>query len=168
MNSTVQRLIGTLGLKPLPVEGTLFAETWRSSHAFAAGQPCGTSMIGMYCEEPPSLSRFHRLDFDEVWHFHAGDPLRLVLLYPDGTSGEVVLGPDPLRGHRLQFVVPAGVWQAGHLVPGGTYALYGCTLAPGFVPGIFQAGSRQRLLEGWPDRAADIACLGCDHDGGMA
>lgn len=163
----VARWIEEYGLRPLPVEGTLFAETWRSVQEVAPGRPMGTSMIGLYCEEPLSRSRFHRLTADEVWHFHAGDPLRLVLLYPDGSSRDVLLGPDVHRGHRVQFVVPAGVWQAGHLVPGGVGALYGCTLAPGFVPGMFEAGSRERLLRGWPDRAADIALLGCDRDGGM-
>ena len=70
-------------------------------------------MIGMYAHEPLSRSLFHRLPADEVWHFYGGDPLRLVLLYPGGQSADVILGPDPLAGQKVQFVVPAGVWQAG-------------------------------------------------------
>ncbi len=52
----------------LPVEGTLFKSTWRSDVCTAVGGPAGTAMIGLYAESPESLSCFHRLDHDEVWH----------------------------------------------------------------------------------------------------
>ena len=94
MHPTIRRLIDLHRLTPLPVEGTLFAQTYRSAQELAPGLPAATAMIGLYCEDPPSRSRFHRLTRDELWHFHAGDPLRLILLRPDG-------------------------WQAGHLEPGG-------------------------------------------------
>lgn len=163
MKPIVSQLIERYGLKPLPVEGTLFAQTYRTAAEVDPGHPTGTAMIGMYCEEPRSESLFHRLTIDEVWHFYGGDPLRLILLYPDGSSRDVILGPDPLAGHEVQFVVPAGVWQAGHLVTGGTHALYGCTLAPGFVPEIFEAGTVGKLLGKYPDREADIRRYGCEE-----
>ena len=62
------------------------------------GGPAGTAGVGLFCDDPPSRSLFHRLAFDEVWHFYAGDPLRLVLLHPDGSDEEVVLGGDVLAG----------------------------------------------------------------------
>ncbi len=106
-----------------------------------------------------SLSLFHRLTADEVWHFYAGDPLRLVLLYPDGSSRDVSMGNEPLKGQQVQFVVPAGVWQAGHLLEGGRYSLYGCTVAPGFTGDIFEGGSRVKLLSLYPAWAEDILRL---------
>ena len=157
----IAALVQRYGFKPLPVEGTLFVETYRSAVEVAPGRSCGTMMLGLFCEEPRSESGFHRLGTDEVWCFHAGDPLRLILLYPDGTSRDVVLGPDPLRGHEVQWVVPAGVWQAGHLVAGGRYALYGCTLSPGFSPGIFEGGTVDALLATHPDREVDIRRYAC-------
>ncbi len=48
----VKALIDQLGLKPLPVEGTLYAETYRSSGGYEDGKPCGTAMLGLYCDEP--------------------------------------------------------------------------------------------------------------------
>ena len=33
---------------------------------------------------------------------------RLVLLFPDGTSATVIMGPDLAAGHRVQHLVPAG------------------------------------------------------------
>lgn len=162
MHPEISALIQRYGLRPLPVEGTLFAQTYRTAAEVSPGHPAGTAMVGLYCEEPRSESLFHRLTVDEVWHFYSGDPLRLILLYPDGSSRDVVLGPDPLRGHEVQFVVPAGVWQAGHLIPGGRYSLYGCTLAPGFVSGIFEGGLLDRLLADYPDREADLRRFSCE------
>lgn len=156
MHPEVKALIDHFHFQPLPIEGTLFASTYRSAQEYEAGKPVGTAMMGMYCEDPYSLSMFHKLKYDEVWHFYAGDPLRLVLLYPDGSSRDVILGSDPLNGQLVQFVIPAGVWQAGHMLEGGKYSLFGCTVAPGFTGDIFEGGARERLLAMYPDRAYDI------------
>ncbi|MFM7556398.1 MAG: cupin domain-containing protein [Verrucomicrobiota bacterium] len=165
MHPTIQTLIDRYVLEPLPIEGTLFVQTYRTARETEPGRPAGTAMIGLYCEEPLSQSLFHRLTLDEVWHFHAGDPFRLILLHPDGTSGDVVLGPDPLKGHHSQVVVPAGVWQAAHLIAGGLYALYGCTLAPGYTPDIFEGGTRAALMATHPSRRDDIERFCCpDHE----
>jgi predicted cupin superfamily sugar epimerase len=165
----VRALIDHFGLEPLPVELTLFSRTYRSQARLPAGGPYGSAILGLYCEEPLSMSLFHQLTVDEVWHFYGGDPLRLVLLYPDGSSRDVVMGGNPLAGQHVQFVVPAGVWQAGHLLPGGRYALYGCTMAPGFMSEMFTGGLKSQLLARYPDRAADIALLGIEdgHDARM-
>jgi len=87
-----------------------------------------------------------------------------VLLRPDGSSDDIVLGGDPFAGHRVQFVIPAGVWQAGELVPGGSWALFGCTMAPGFTGTCFEGGRRAELLASHPDRASDIERLGIPDD----
>lgn len=160
----VKTLIELFHLKPLPVEGTLFFSTYRSTAKQMDGKPCGTAMIGLYCNVPCSVSLFHRLPVDEIWHFYAGDPLRLVLLYPDGSSQDVIMGSDPLKGHHVQFVVPAGVWQAGHIVDGGRFSLYGCTMAPGFTSDMFEGGTRTYLRSAFPDRSSDIERLACADD----
>jgi predicted cupin superfamily sugar epimerase len=90
MHPEIQALIEHYGFTPLPVEGSLFLSTYRSATEFDGGKPFGTAMIGMFCNEPYSVSRFHRLPVDEIWHFYGGDPLRLILLYPDGTSRDVI------------------------------------------------------------------------------
>jgi predicted cupin superfamily sugar epimerase len=165
MDADVVALIAHFGLTPLPSEGTLFASTYRSTTDVPGGGPCGTAIVAMYCNDPLSHSLFHRLLVDEVWHFYGGDPLRLVLLHADGSSREVIMGPDPLAGHCVQLVVNAGVWQAGHLVAGGRYALFGCTMAPGFTDAMYEGGARDVLAARYPDRRDDIARLGCDpHD----
>jgi predicted cupin superfamily sugar epimerase len=151
MEPEVRALIERFGLRRLPVEGTLFAETYRSATA--------TVMIGVYCVDPPSRSAFHRLSRAELWQADAGDAFRLVLLAADGTSREVVMGGD---GGIRQLVVPAGTWQAGELLPGGRYALFRCTMAPGFTPDCFQASTAELLVAGWPERESDIRRLCVD------
>ena len=69
MNPTIQALIHRYRLEPLPVEGTLFVQSYRTALELQPGRPAGTAMIGLYCEEPLSHSLFHRLTLDEVWHF---------------------------------------------------------------------------------------------------
>lgn len=157
----VQALISHFRLVRLPAEGTLFTSTYRSTHEFENGAPVGTGMIGLYCAEPLSQSLFHKLPADEIWHFYAGDPLRLVLLYPDGSSRDVIMGGHPLQGELIQFVIPAGVWQAGHVRDGGRYSLFGCTMAPGFTDDMYHGGTREALMQLYPDRADDIRRFGC-------
>jgi uncharacterized protein len=141
----------------LPVEATFFAQTYLSEDAYGDGKIC-TAGVGLYCADPPSRSLFHRLTFDEIWHFYAGDPLRLVLLHPDGSDDDVILG-DPLAGHAVQHVVPAGSWQAGEVVAGGSWSFFGVTMAPGFTPECFEGGRADELLERYPGRAEDIERL---------
>ena len=147
----MRALIERFDLRPLPVEGTLFAETYRSSAASA--------IVALYSVDPPSRSNFHVLTHDELWHAYAGDPFRLILLYPDGTSADVVMGRDTGAGQHVQFTVPAGTWQAGELLPGGRFALFGCTMAPGFTPDCFEGGRAAPLIAGWPSRESDIRRL---------
>ncbi len=156
----------------LPVEGTLYTSTWRSQAELADGGPVSTAMLGMYTDFPLSVSCFHRLKFDEVWHFYEGTPLDLFLLYPDGRTEQVRLGPDDLR----QFEVPAGVWQAGRLAPApeeagltswptsthlgeSRYALFGCTMAPGFTGRCFEAAQPDLLQHLYPSMREVIAEL---------
>ncbi len=159
MDADIRALIEHYDFRPLPVEGTLFTQSYRSQERTADGTHAGTAIVGMFCNEPRSFSCFHTLTHDELWHFYAGDPLRLILLYADGSSETVVLGTDYAAGQFVQFTVPAGVMQAGELVPGGRYALYGCTMAPGFTPAGFVAETADEMIPKWPDRAADIRRL---------
>ncbi len=148
-----------LELSRLPVEGTFYRQTYRSAETLENGDPAGTAMIGLYSVDPPSFSRFHRLDRRELWHFYLGDPLEIILLFPDGSHRVVVMGTDIAGGELVQFEVPAGVWQAARVKKGGILSLYGCTLAPGFTPECFEAGTAELLLPKYPDMEKYIAEL---------
>jgi predicted cupin superfamily sugar epimerase len=146
-------------MEVLPVEGTFYRNTYVSTQKQPDGSPIGTAMIGMYCNQPVSASCFHRLQYDEIWHFYGGDAFTLILLFPDRSSKEIIMGPNPLDGEHIQYVVPAGVWQAGYLNPGGRYALFGCTMAPGFTGAIFEAADILQLISQYPEHSDDILRL---------
>ncbi|MEL6842244.1 MAG: cupin domain-containing protein [Bacteroidota bacterium] len=160
MHPTIQSLIEHYQFERLPLEGTLFKNTYRSAKQDSKGTPHATAMIGLYCHEPESLSRFHRLTQDEVWHFYGGDPFELHLLHSDGFAERIVMGLDTSQGQKLQYVVPAGVWQAACLSEQGLYALFGCTLSPGFTAECFEAGLAERLIEAYPNQQTIIQKLG--------
>ena len=159
MNPAVKKLVDHFQMEELPVEGTHYKRTYLSKYSYGAG-PLSTAIIGLYSKEPISHSRFHRLQADEIWHFYKGDPFALYLLYPDGSSRKVIMGKEILKGHKVQYVVPANVWQAGELLPGGTYALFGCTMTPGFTPDGFEGGQTQKLLKDFPGSSEVIKRLG--------
>lgn len=155
-----QAILDHYPFERIPVEGTLYISTYRSSEKTIEGKPAGTAIIALYSEAPQSESCFHRLQHDEVWHVYGGDPFQLILLHPDGSSEEILMGCNPLKGEKVQFVIPANTWQAGSIIPGGRYALFGNTMAPGFDGSDFEAGTISNLIEQYPDRADDILRLG--------
>ena len=128
MNSA-ETLISTLELAPHP-EGGWYRETWRSGVTDANGRPSGTAILFLLCAQ--ERSHWHRVDADEIWHFHAGAPLNM-RLSPDkaGPAREHVLGPDPGAGQTPQLVVPANHWQSAEST--GDWTLVGCTVSPGFL-----------------------------------
>jgi len=145
--ASAREIIEALGLEPHP-EGGWYRETWRAE---AAGQgtgqgtghgerAAGTAIY--YLLEGGQVSRWHRVDATEVWHWYAGAPLALALS-PDGRARrEAILGPDIAAGQRPQAVVPAGCWQSA--APMGDFTLAGCTVSPAFVFEGFELAP-----EGW-------------------
>src|SRR6476659_6453988 len=96
------RMRARFGLRPRESgEGTFIRQNLRDDHA--------TAIVALLGGE--HYSALHRLDATEVYHFYAGAPRRMLLLFPDGRIEEPVLGRDYEAGHLPQIVVPKGVWQ---------------------------------------------------------
>jgi len=75
------------------------------------------------------VSRWHRVDAAELWHWYGGVPLLLEV--KDGEARhDHRLGPDWLEGEHPHALVPAGAWHSAHSL--GAWTLTGCTVAPGF------------------------------------
>lgn len=121
---TADELIARLGLRPHP-EGGHFAETFRAPDA---GRAAGTAIY--FLLRAGERSHWHKVDADEIWHFHAGAPLELSLSDDGRTIRRVRLGIDFGLDEQPQAVVPRHVWQAARSL--GAWTLVGCTVSPGF------------------------------------
>ncbi|HEX2841466.1 cupin domain-containing protein [Hyphomicrobium sp.] len=120
------RIIAELGLVPHP-EGGHFRETFRD--AASDGRRAHSTAI-YFLLKAGEVSRWHRVDAVEVWHWYAGAPLMLATAPPDGDVQMVCLGPAVLDGERSQGIVATGHWQQAWSL--GDWTLVGCTVAPGF------------------------------------
>ncbi|WP_235834485.1 cupin domain-containing protein, partial [Actinomadura logoneensis] len=134
-----------LDLLPHP-EGGWYRETWRSAHEFTPdgypGPRAGATAI-YFLLPPGEESMWHAVRSDEMWLWHSGGPLDLVLggngdrpaerTATGGGAGTrtVVLGPDVTGGQVPQAVVPAGHWQAAR-PSGDREVLVSCVVSPGF------------------------------------
>lgn len=159
MDKRIQDIIDHFKFEILPEEGMFFKQTYRSSILNEEGAPLGTAMIGMYCNSPLSFSSFHKLTQDETWHFYFGDPLTLYLLHENGKMEEVTMGSNFEKDELIQFTVPAGVWQAGCTKEGGQFSVFGCTLSPGFTSSCFEAGTKDVLINKFPQHKRIIEQL---------
>lgn len=137
---TPEEIIKAFNMKPLENEGGYFAETYRSKDSTAI----------YYLLTRETFSAMHRLSGDEIWHFYIGDPVEMLQLHPDGGGEAMFLGNASLQGQRMQVMVPGGTWQGSRLVPGGTFALFGTTMAPPFTLSEFALGERTELLKKYP------------------
>lgn len=161
MTAQPDEIAARLGLEPLPAEGGRFRRTWAGPED-ATGRPAGSAILMLLSGERGDFSAMHRLPIDEVWHFHRGDVLELLLLHPDGRDELRLLGGGD--GQLAQTVVPAGTWMGARVAPGGAWTLFGATMAPGFVPADYEGGDVEELVRRYPGREALIRAL-CRPDG---
>src|SRR6266545_5477269 len=156
---TPEQLVELWNLKTMPTENVRFSQSYVDDEVGPDGKPLCSAIVALLVDDPSVFSDMHRLPTDEIWHFYLGDPIELLLLHPDGRDELVILGHDVLAGQRVQTVVVAGVYMGARLRPGGEFAVYGNTMAPGFVLTDFEAAGAEELIAGWPQRAELIRAL---------
>jgi len=144
--------VKALGMTPHP-EGGYFAENYRSGsvispEGFSGNRSICTSIY--FLLESGQYSALHRIKSDEIWHFYAGGPLEILEITREGKQKTTILGSDVLNGQKLSYVVPTGNWFGSRPAPGCTFALVGCTVAPGFDFLDFEMPGRSAFLEKFP------------------
>lgn len=159
--------IDRLHLEPLPEEGGLYREIYRSDESipaaalpdrFDGSRSYSTSIY--YLLESPEFSAFHRIQQEEIWHFYDGTPCTLHIIDPEaGTLSQPTLGRNVDAGQQLQIVVPRGHLFAATVDDPEGYVLAGCTVAPGFAFADFEAPPRRVLLDRYPQHADLITRL---------
>ena len=154
---TADDLIKKFNMKLLPGEGGYYCETHRSDHIlpesslsenYNSERSLSTSIY--YMHTPNTKSLLHRLPTEEIYHYYLGDPVFMLLLFPDGKIEQVILGHDLENDHTVQLTVPKNVWQGSFLLSGGKYALMGTTMAPGFDFADNEIGQADELLKLYP------------------
>lgn len=155
MHSRARYLIDTLDLAPHP-EGGFYRRVFESSLTGADGRPQSSAIL--FLLPAGTVSRWHRVDADELWHFHEGSALELLVAErPDANVRRDLLGPVG-EGSLPQRTVPAHAWQAARCL--GDYVLVGCTVSPAFEFAGFRLladdGEAQRDWPRLKDEFADL------------
>ena len=135
MADAAQAMIAALRLAPHP-EGGWYRETWRAAAAAPAadGARAGGTAI-LFLLEAGQRSHWHRVDADELWLWHAGSPLVVLVEQENGAVQEFALGGDVAGGYQPQCLVPAGRWQSAEVratEARAGWALVSCVVVPGF------------------------------------
>jgi len=147
-------IIEKLKLTPHP-EGGYFRETYRSEilipgsfSGVPAERNLSTSIY--YLLEEKDISLFHRIKSDEIWHHYLGSS---VILHCLGENGyfKVKIGSKIEESEIPQFTVRANIWFAAEVEDKESYALSGCTVAPGFDFNDFEMGDRNELIRQFPE-----------------
>jgi predicted cupin superfamily sugar epimerase len=103
----------------------------------------------------------HRIRSDQLYHHYLGDPLEVLMLYPDGTGAVAVVGSDLAAGERPQLFVPGNTFHTSRLeAPGGEgYALLASTEWPGVEPPDVEHGDVEELAAAYPDMGEQIVAF---------
>jgi predicted cupin superfamily sugar epimerase len=165
MTKDAKYWIKKLKLEPHP-EGGFYRRTYKADLVlrrealppqFTARRAASTAIY--FLLEGKSFSAFHRLRSDELWHFYVGAPVLVHVIGESGEYSKILLGNDPDAGEALQAAVKAGCWFASHVKGGKSFALVGCTVAPGFDFEDFELAKREELIRHYPQHREIIERL---------
>jgi predicted cupin superfamily sugar epimerase len=138
-----EAIIGHLGLVRHP-EGGWYREGYRDAPADGSR---GRLAHIFFLLKAGEVSRWHRVDVLEIWHYSSGAPLTLSIASPGAPIRHHVLGSNLLQGEAPHVIVPANAWQTAR--SRGAFTLVGCSTVP-----AFQYDGFELAAEGWepPDR----------------
>lgn len=134
----------------------MYRETYRCKD-MVCGRSCGSAIYFLLSGN--AFSHLHRMETDEVYHFHLGSPVELLEISAEGVCVVHTLGVDILAGQVPQLVIPGGSWQGSHLAKGGDYALLSTTMSPAFIPADYENASRAEMLLKYPQHKDLITLL---------
>jgi predicted cupin superfamily sugar epimerase len=158
--TTAREIVDALGLEPNQTCGyvrvtfgsPLQLPAGTLPHPYTAARPLGSALYFLVAPEAPV--RLHRIANDQLYHYYAGDPLDLVLMLPDGSTAQHVVGGDVLAGQVPQLLIPGGTFHTARVR--GDWFLGGSTEWPGVVPSDVELGDPDALVERFPDVAEQI------------
>lgn len=157
--------ISRLELIPHP-EGGYFRETYRCpeviehahlSNRYSSDRACATAIY--FLLNGNQVSKFHRLRSDELWCYHAGSPLTLHVIDPDGPARQFLLGQDIDSDQHPQVLIEHGQWFGAKVIQETSYTLVSCIVTPGFDFEDFELATRDYLLAIYPQHQEIVELL---------
>jgi predicted cupin superfamily sugar epimerase len=154
MHPKAQKYIKQLQLKKHP-EGGYYKEVYRSGELilpeylparYKSSRHFSTSIYFLLAGK--QFSAIHLLQSDELWHFYDGCPVVIYIINQEGGLSIKKLGKK--KGCKLQIAIEKQNWFAAELEDNKSYALFGCTVSPGFEFADFELGKRDELLKKFP------------------
>ena len=154
---TAEEIKAMLGLEPHATCG-LLAETYRSPLKIPAGalppayqseRPYASALY--FLVTPEAQIVMHRIRSDQLYHHYLGDPLEVLMLFPDGTGAVAAVGSDLAAGERPQLFIPGGTFHTSRLASEASFALLASTEWPGVEPPDVEHGDIEELIMAYPD-----------------
>jgi hypothetical protein len=156
MNKSAKYYISKLQLLPHP-EGGYYREVYRSDDVIEAGylpkryKTKRTSSTSIYfLLEGEQVSRLHKLNSDEIWHYYDGCPARIYNIDEKGELTEVTIGRNLEQGESLQVLIKRNTWFGAELKDKTSFCIVGCTVSPGFEFDDLELADRKKLLKLYP------------------
>jgi predicted cupin superfamily sugar epimerase len=144
-------------------EGGYYKEVYRSNKSFIPneiGENRNYITSIYFLIEEGNVSHFHSIKQDELWYYHAGDPLSVYIITSNGALECIKIGPNPEKGEVLQAIVPANCIFGSK--SSGKYSLVSCVVAPGFDFADFKLYNKNELLKSYYKHKEIIDELGLD------
>lgn len=181
----MEDLIQKFSLLPHP-EGGFYRETYRSDQnvmtildddSLEPVRERSACTAIYFLISPGNISRLHRIQSDEIWHFYLGSPLSIIEVgneFLPNSFRETILGQDIGKGQLVQYTVKRGTWfgcypavdasdpqshVSSSIMKNDLYSFVGCTVAPGFDFADFELASRSKLLHQFPEASEIIIKL---------
>ena len=142
MNAT--KYIRKLGLEPHP-EGGYYRQLFGNDET---GDKAVSTIYYMLTAN--DMSAFHRLhNMVEIWYFHAGEPLNIYVIDPDGTLTVHTLSEQ----NEMQVIIQPEQWFAAEISSKRGFCLVGCAVGPAFRFENFELAQRDELMKMYPQHS---------------
>lgn len=162
MDIDFQYWVNRFGLVKHP-EGGYYKESYRSNERiqgsslpdrYPDSRVFGTSIYFLLTND--SVSNFHRLRSDEIWHYHYGGTIKIHFIEESGFYTHKLIGMAADDDISFQVVIPRNTWFAAEVMT-GNYGLVGCTVSPGFEFEDFELADRTLLSAAYPQHQTLIS-----------
>lgn len=127
--------ISKLGLEPHP-EGGYYRRFYESKelHQCEDGRGVRPIMTAIwYLQIKGECSKLHRLKSDEIWFYHSGNPIQVVILEDHKSPENIIVGTSDKQGQLPTILIPKGKMFLSFATMGDyDYSLVSCSVSPGF------------------------------------